>query len=269
MINPIQRGLLANAIALHDFKKSPIDCKGLFYYAEEWFYQAGLTPTKIGISGEEGVKSGKKTILFESGKKRLEKFNFEGVKNIWIAALPDDVGTEMFDFIFSVNLYQELNGKRSVCFCWDDQIIKFAREYIENLAKDLYNFLEPAYGYSYQRLFNQGPSFYPFGVIAGLGYAGEEGREAKRIGKWGSEYAYEDGIYTTGLFRDIYPINFLSQPHFMHEIEGMPLKNWIESSPDHGELKQLTENLWSWWVPEDKIAAVRDRFMPTGLLLSY
>lgn len=260
MINDIQRGPLANALVLHDFKRDEINWEEWFYYIESWFHKGGLIPNRI--SGVNG-----KTIKFENGKKRLERESFAGVgkDGVWIISTPPKVGTEMFDYIFAVDMHGVCEGRRTLVLCWDDQMIRFDRDYIDNLAKDLYRFFEPAYGYGYQRLFKQGPSFYPFGVIAGLEY-GEP--ERKLISKWGNEYSYEDGDYKTGLLRDIYPINFLSQAHFVQVIDGQPLKAWIESSPNHGELKQLAENLWSWWIPEEKISAIREKFIPTGLLLS-
>ena len=261
MINDIKRGPLANALALHDFKKPDVNWKEWFSCIERWFHKGGVIPNRI--SGTAG-----KTIKFENGKKRLEKEFFKSLERdgVWIIATPPEVGTEMFDFIFAVDLHNEPNGNQTLVLCWDDQIIKFDRCYIENLAKDLYAFFEPSYGYGYQRLFKLGPSFYPFGVISGLDY-GEP--ERKQIGKWGNEYSYEDGDYKTGMLRDIYPINFLSQAHFLQQVEGQPLNVWIESTPGHGELKQLTDNLWSWWVPEDKIESIRKIFIPIGLLLSY
>lgn len=261
MINNIQRGSLANALVFHDFKKDIINWKEWFYYIEAWFHRGGVIPNRI--SGTSG-----KTISYEKGKKRLEQDAFQGIEKdgVWIIAIPPTVETEMFDYIFAADFHDLPNGNKTVVLCWDDHIIKFDRNYIEDLAKDLYAFLGPAYGYGYQRPFKLGPSFYPFGVIAGLDY-GEP--ERKLISKWGNEYSYEDGRYETGMLRDIYPINFLSQAHFEHKIEGQSLKAWIESSPAHGELKQLADNLWSWWIPEDKIAAIREKFIPTGLLLSY
>lgn len=267
MINDIKRGPIANSLVLHDFKMNPIDMKNLFYYIENWFSSKNnVIPNKMSISGNSGVRSGSKTITFRNGKQRLEKFQFDGVNGMWIAALPPEVGTEMFDFVCDMNLHQGPNGRSTFSLCWDDQIIKFGRQYFEDLAQDLYAFLEPAYGYGYQRLFKLGPSFYPYGILAGIDSFSQE---ADQITKWGDEYCYDSGRYRTGLLRDVYPINFLSHEHFVENIDGQTLKSWIESSSEHGELRQLAENLWSWWMPEENIAVVRERLIPAGLLLSY
>ena len=62
-------------------------------------------------------------------------------------------------------------------------------------------------------------------------------------------------------------MNLVSEPHLSQQVFDTKLQNWIESSPDHGELKKLTDTLWKWWVPEDKIEPVRDALKPMGILL--
>ena len=263
MINDIKRSSLANALVLHDFQKSSVDLKGWFYSIEEWFQQGDLTPTKMAFTGENGVK-GRSNIKFSNGKKRLENCNFEGVDNIWIAALLPQVGTEMFDFIFSADLHYHPRGAATMVLCWDDQIIKFNRDYLEILVKDLYSYLKPAYGYGYQREFRYGPSFYPFGMTGGNTASIEE---KNQIAKWQIEYTGSHGSYQAGMLRDIYPINFLSKPHLIQKIGTQTLQDWIESTPEHGSLNNLNNHLWSWWVPEDQIVVVREDLRSTGLLI--
>lgn len=259
MINNIKRGPLANALVLHDFQKDPVDLRGWFYYIEDWFKKGGLVPSRI--SGRAG-----KTVGFEREKKRLEKEDFKSIRDgVWIGALPPKVGTEMFDFIFAAHLYRHPRGTATMVLCWDSQLINFKRDYMETLIKGFYSYLEPSYGYGYQREFKFGPSFYPFGVLVGIDSFSEE---ANQITKWGNEYNYSDGNYKTGMLRDIYPINFLSKTHLSQKVGGTTLQNWIESTPQHGELQSLIEEqFWSWWVHEGKIPVVREELRPTGLLV--
>jgi hypothetical protein len=258
MINDIKRGPLANALVFHDFQRKPIDIKGWFYFVESWFKREGVTPNRI--SGRAG-----KNIGFEREKKRLEKEDFKSIQDGgWIAALPPSIRIEMFDFLFAVHL-DCTPPQDTLVLCWDDQIIKFGKEYLETLAKNLYAYFEPAYGYGYQREFRYGPTFYPFGVLSGIDAFSEE---AKQITQWSIQYGRSDGSYKTGMFRDIYPINFLSKSHLTQKVGNTTLQNWIESSPQHGDLHALVnDKLWSWWIPEDKIAAVREELKPTGLII--
>ncbi|OJW51790.1 MAG: hypothetical protein BGO67_07045 [Alphaproteobacteria bacterium 41-28] len=263
MVIDIKRGPLASTLVLHGFQKNSIDLKGWFNYIERWFQKGGVIPIKMDITGKNCVK-GRSTIKFENGKKRLEQNNFQEITGIWIAALPPKVKIEMFDFIFAAHL-DCTSPRDTLVLCWDDQIIRFERGYLETLAKDLYTYLQPAYGYGYQREFRQGPTFYPFGVLSGIDAFSEE---AKQITQWSIEYGRSDGNYRIGMFRDIYPINFLSKPHLDQKIGNQTLQCWIESSPQHGELHTLINNkLWSWWIPEDNIATVREELKPMGLLI--
>lgn len=39
------------------------------------------------------------------------------------------------------------------------------------------------------------------------------------------------------------------------------------SSKNHGELKKLAKNFWSWWVPADLISSMREALHPTEIIL--
>lgn len=263
MAYEIKRGPLANTSAFHDFKHNLIDFKGWFYCIEEWFRQENIKPTKIDYTGKNGVK-GRSTIKFENGKKQLESCNFEGIDGIWVSATLPHVGIEMIDFMFAAHL--DCSSTRGTfMLCWDDQVTKFERGYLENLAKSSYLYLQPAYGYSYQREFQYNPSFYPFGMTGGNSISREE---EVQITKWQVEYS-GNGNYKTGMLRDIYPINFLSANHMRIEIEGQKLLDWIQSNSSHGDLEQLLPDLWSWWIPKEDIEIVKQPFISSGLLIAY
>lgn len=257
MMNNIQQGTLGNTLVLHEFKKNPIDIAGWFYFIEALFLKHGLNPSKMGGKGS-------KTITFARGKKQQEKKHFTDLqKGMWVAALPVDGGVEMLDFLYVAHLSN--SSPRGTCvLCWDDQIIPFDPAYFDSLAHDLSVFLEPTYGYGYQREFKYGPSLYPFGVIAGLEYGMPE---RKYITEWGNAYDCLDGRYRTGDLRDIYPLNFLSSPHLERDVYGQSLKEWIASSPAHGEVKSLNNSLWSWFIQDDQISLVREALRGTGILL--
>ncbi|MFN9001754.1 MAG: hypothetical protein ACK5VW_06825 [Holosporales bacterium] len=248
---------MANSLVLHDFKGEDLDIPGWFYYVEDWFHRCGVVPNRI------GGKS-KKNITFVRGKKRLEKEQFTDIGcGIWIGALPLECTVEMFDFLCAAEL--EANGKRkTMVMTWDDQLVGFNPTYLTQFAQDMYRFFEPAYGYCFQRLFRQGPGLYPFGFLSGIDKFSEE---ADRIDRWGKEYKSSYGTYRTGLFRDIYPMNFVCMAHLDQRLGEQRLQDWITSDSSRGELTALNDKLWSWWIPEHDIAGVREALKPTGLLL--
>ncbi|MBN9565641.1 MAG: hypothetical protein J0G29_06085, partial [Alphaproteobacteria bacterium] len=71
----------------------------------------------------------------------------------------------------------------------------------------------------------------------------------------------------TGMLRDVYPLNFLSQAHLANQVEGMPFDQWVASDLARGTLNPLTDSMWSWRVEEDNIPAIREALRPTGLVL--
>jgi len=104
------------------------------------------------------------------------------------------------------------------------------------------------------------PSSY---AVGGSRYSMSE-EERHRCDLWDTAQIME--TYKTGDLRDIYKLNFLSRKHLIRDASpadqhgfGTPLtlEAWINSSPAHGELKQLREGFWSWYVPDEQIELVR------------
>ncbi len=253
------------AIALYDLDKQAVDLRGLFTFFEEWFLQQGYTPMR-GSGDGEGIKA-TKTWTFKYTKKFLEKRNFEQIIGFWFAAyLLEDWNDDEFDAIFSVGLSTDRNV---FDFYFHNSVLPFERDSVENLIQEISQYLKAYYGIVYQRDFDKGPGLYAGGVITGLNESKfpEHAIEEDRIAKWHNTYSYEDGGYHLGQLRDIYPMNLLSEAHLKETVFGKSLKEWIGSSSEHGELKPLTDILWEWWVPPNKISAVRDELLPSGLII--
>ncbi len=269
MYNDIERGPLANALALHYFSEDSVNAKGCFYFIEQWILNHGLTPTKMGGKGD-------KNITFSRGKKTLEKSNFKDIKQqgIWIAALPpeDRIGTEGFDFLMSAWIHFDECIKDSFCvFSWDDQLIPWDNIYINDLVKDLCQFLKPQYGYAFQRDFKKGPGFYPGGIIVGLDHDDETKEERQEITNWGiTGLADEnDPDYEPHMIRDVYPLNFLSPQHLKAPIGSQTLQQWIQSDPSHGTLEEILPDFWSWAVDPQYIEDLKTTLLPHNFLIAH
>ncbi|WP_010300861.1 hypothetical protein [Candidatus Odyssella thessalonicensis] len=258
--NDIKRGPLANVIALHDLGTEKNDVRGWFTYVVNWFRKNGLEPTRIGITG--APYKGNKTITFHNGLKRLEDHNYQEVQGISLYAIPPNHNIDMFDGIFI--LEYTCRNKGAFVLCWDNQLLSFDKGNCKDIVKDICSYIKISYGYAFQRLFNQGPSFYPRGVLASSKLSEDE---EDRIALWNNEYMMPDGNYQTGDLRDIYPLNILSRVHLDRVVNGGRFEDWIQAVPQRGSLEQITDSLWTWWVEADNIDAVRAALAPSGMIL--
>ncbi len=266
MHNGVKRGGLANALSLHYFDDDLIDAEGCFNFIEQWILNHGLTPTKMGGKGD-------KNITFSRGKKSLERTHFQGIKEqgIWVAALPPEetIGTEGVDFLMSAWINFRGCSKKSFCvFCWDDHLIPWENNYIKALVEDLCQFLNPQYGYAFQREFKKGPSYYTGGTLMGIDSFGQE---AQQITNWGiTGLADEDDPdYQPHMIRDVYPLNFLSPQHLNAPIGSQTLQHWILADPSHGTLEELLPNFWSWAVDPHHIEDLKTALKPHNLLIAH
>jgi len=258
------------AIALYDLDKQAVDLRGLFTFFEEWFLQQGYTPMRGSVLGE-GIKA-TKTKTFKHIKKVILEKEPRTLTSFWFGAYTsENWDDDAFDAILAVHL--TIYSNRNVFnLYFHNSIVPFERGLVETLIKDISRYLRAYYGIVYQRDFDKGPGLYAGGVITGLDRGSslpEIQKERDNIGKWWKKYMLNTGTdgYHLGQLRDIYPMNLLSEAHLKETVFGKSLKEWIESSPEHGELKPLTDILWEWWVPENKIPTVCDELLPSGLII--
>lgn len=260
-------GPLSNTIALYDFATTEINLKDWFYYILKLYEYYEYLPVKIGLDGINAPKD-IKLKTFKYGMRVLEKFSFNGFHMICIYTVPQatpDIYPHTGPLSAIIDLHKA-DKKGGLVLCVDDEVEPLDREGFENFAQNLFAFVKPQYGIVYQREFEKGPQSYASGVIEGLDRQ-KDLEERTKITKWAHAYNYSDGSYKTGDLRDIYPLNFLSQPHLDRKVGTLTLEQWINSSKKHGELKKLADNFWSWWIPAEFIPSVREALSSTGIIL--
>lgn len=251
-------------IAFYDLDKQSIDYRELFYFFEQWFLMHGYTPMRGSADGE-GIKA-TQTWTFKYTKKLLEKRNFEKISGFWFGAYPPEWSFDATDAVFSVEL--DAQDHSLFYFYFHNSILSYNKSTVETLIKEISQYLKTYYGIVYLRDFDKGPGLYASGIITGLNSYKfpEQAEEEERIAEWHRSY-FRPERYHLGKLRDIYPMNLLSEAHLNQIVFGKTLKDWIESSPEHGELNPLTDILWEWWVPGEKISSVREALRSTGLLI--
>ncbi len=144
-----------------------------------------------------------------------------------------------------------------------------------SLVRQLTNFVEPPYGYAYQRAYSKGPEYYAYDLAFGLDDRLPEDKDEKnRMLLWHLERL--DMVvqkkpaqyrHLRGLFRDVFPLNFISLVHLAQAVEGVPLEAWIRADRSRGTLVSISTNLWSWELPDNSLVRVRDTLQRASLLI--
>jgi hypothetical protein len=251
---------------MHDISQKNLNVRGFIEYIIDFFEKSGVTPTRM-----EGTNpSSKKTLTFKRAFQQHDKDSFRTMETsgTWMGATQASDPDDNFGALFSMHLnVRESKKNHTMVLCFDDQIVSFQKEHLEQLCTDFASFLKPRYGYGYQREFKKGPTWYPFGVCVGLDRVKDK-EERSLITKWLDEYHMPEGHYKTGDLRDIYPMNLLSEAHKNHVVDGKPFFEWICEDPQRGRLTLLTEDLWAWWIESDSIAMIRESLRSTGWVIS-
>lgn len=267
----VNESRICNCIALHDFKLEGIKWKEWFDYCLEFFTKHSLEPMRLAVGGIHYGYS-VKTMTFKGGRKKLGKFNFEGIHRLGFMVM-EDKNDYTTNFIIDVCIFPDLDNpyESKLKFCIDEKLEPFNQTHFENIAFNLYDFTKAKLGYYYNRsLKNEPDSFVGGGNIH---FVNEE--EKRRCRLWKNAIVYDE-TYKTGDLRDIFGLNFLSREHLIRDVgstdqheTGAPitLEAWINSNPAHGKLNQLREDFWSWYVPDEHIESVRNALIPSGIIL--
>lgn len=249
---------MIGCLALYDFDVAQFKAKEWVAYGEDWMAKNGYPPNTMGLH-----HSGK-YLRYNNGKRRLEKEQHK---------VPDidfyGGGEPGTDYAWKLAAYYS-EKDRTTYLCFDEEIVPFSGEILEQLLTDLCQFYSPKYGIGFKRERKYGPDYYARGMSHGLKLAyehPEHGKEDDRIFCWQKAYHRKSGTYQSGDLRDIYPFNVISQPHLNRIINGHRFQDWVLTSVGRGQLTQISETVWTWWLEPEQIPPVRDALAPSGMIL--
>jgi len=254
-----------NCIALHDFQNESVKWQEWFEFALSFYAKHGLEPTRLAVNGTRYGNS-VKSLTFKGGLKKLQKYNFKDIEDLIFMAMPnkDDYTT---NFIINSSLSSDKKNSNTseVVMCFDEKLEAFNYEIFAGIANNLHKFTNAKYGYYYHRHLKNSPDIYSTG--GNSPFVDENDKE--KCFTWTKKYIYNTNkFYRTGNLRDIYKLNFLSLEHLDWQInDQQTLRQWINSSPNHGTLNELSTGFWSWYVEESQIPNVRKSLIPSGIIL--
>ena len=138
---------------------------------------------------------------------------------------------------------------------------------------DLGRLVAHAYGYAldWGDPPNNSPSAFALGIVMFTTLEGiRSACSSSRLNQmWGDAIMSGKKDYLNGYFRDIFPVNFISERHLDISLGDRTLKDLIEQDPGvFGRTIQLAEDSFAWLVSEDRLERVRSVLKVRGLLLA-
>jgi hypothetical protein len=86
-------------------------------------------------------------------------------------------------------------------------------------------------------------------------------------GRWGVALRRNQNALLDGNFRDIYPVNFLTNMHLSRPIPNGEARDLICSGKsDWGQISEVSSDWHMWIVPKERIEAARREFLAASLL---
>jgi len=237
------------------------------FYGEliEWFSSVECPPEKLGVDAP-GFSS--KLIGFARGHSRLCKLDFAQVESIEMYSLLPDAEIPLSHWWATASISVDrtptfvLAARCSVAMLEDCGLTRLIESCIRNL--------NPAYGIGYHRNHDEGPAFYAIGI----NYAQTPEQDAsasderESISRWG-DVGLVDEVYRVGFLRDVYPLNYLTEPQLTTRVGDQTLQEWISSSDSRGSLYDIENQMTRWKVPTDRIESVRGVLSEAGVIIDW
>jgi hypothetical protein len=211
-----------------------------------------------------------KYVLFRNCKRAFEK-NINNIVSIELRSSSDEEPFTRTDEMFLSDIDNEYKTARiGIYEVFLNDELRLA------IGTNLCNLVNPKYAFLYKFPFVFSPWTYAANGISNTEYDDTPGMKyynekhvdiVKRISSW----HWCDNtqiICELGFLREIYPINFINENHLNHEVfSRITLKDWIEAADHRGTLKKITDDLWSWIIPEEDLYQVTVDLAPSDILL--
>jgi hypothetical protein len=249
----------ASVVALYGVQFSPRQLETSYTHLVEWCDSLGFHPDRSGVSGK-GFSENVGT--FDRFDKRLQREGFEGVRGFNLYRLVPGGEIPGCDWCINAQVVDEYSccivGARS-------SIAPIPGESMLSITRTLIRDLSPVYGIGFRREMDLGPVLYAMGGCMGLELWGEERKQAERIQRW-HNIGLEQRCYEKGFLRDIYPWSFLTGSQMSQQIEGIPLKQWIEQNRERGSLSPVEGGTWLWEVQKSQMPYVQSALENGGMI---
>jgi len=249
----------ASVVALYGLQFSPGRLEASYKHLVEWFDSLGCHPDRSGVSG---MGFGEKVGTFDRFDRRLKRNGFEEVRGFDLYRLIP--GGDIPGYHWCVNA--DIDEEDSYCIVGArSSIAPIPGESMLSVTRTLIRDLTPIYGIGFRREMDLGPSLYAMGGCMGLQPWGADKPEGDRIDRWRA-LGIKQRCYDKGVLRDVYPWNFLTQLQLSREVEGVPLKQWIEQDHNRGALSTVECGVYLWEIQVAQVAHVRVALENAGMV---
>lgn len=164
---------------------------------------------------------------------------------------------------------QSVNGAKRASIHIRDHVIESLDAFVEHLEYPLMELCGSFYGGAWKFPAAYGPASYLacVGTVQKGQHLNINADYTRRLTCFRKNIQGRDISLRQGYFREIYPVNYLSEAHLDNSFQNKPLSDYINK---YGVLTEvdISKNMFKWELSEDVIERVRLKLEDSGLVLS-
>ena len=216
----------------------------------DWFNQLGFVPDKAAISemGKVGHWVG-----FNRANAKLKKSGFAKVGAIELITYRPG-GNINDDCVISADYSANFGARPVIRIAADSAYTRLSDDSMLQMTRALIEIVRPEYG---------------IGATSETGDSipGDHPKTVELYREW-KGYGERYALWNDGILRSVYRWNFLSEKHLSREVDGMPLRQWIQAMPGRGELTGMPNGLFLWSVKHEDLPAVFSVLWNSGIIFN-
>jgi hypothetical protein len=247
-----------SVVALYGSDMAKSDLQEVYKCALAWFATFGLEPDLMGFNYNNEVTGGTGRLrAFDTRHKKLMALGFDHLTGLDLKFC--DPNSDIDDFVvfsFSEKV-TTLESRFATCQIPDGSLMPITLKMMQ--------LINPEYAIGYTRHHTLAPGFFASGIGSGENYNQTlQEYEADRNRSFWLDTGMGEKVWRTGLIRDVFQWNFLSDTQLERPVDGMCLREWIATSPNRGTLVPTEAGLTFWNVEEAMIPSLSKMLMKSG-----
>jgi hypothetical protein len=246
-------------IGLHSFPEAPPRAVNFakFYAATcDLFSRLGVTMTHIAADHRDS--NGKLVKAESAAAKRLLDSGFEGITVLSCLVSPEGSKKPNYDRLVYASLSWNLPNELLLCVVVNDGLAAFLGSVFEAALAEMLGLENWSCGYAFRDAVERQPDFH----VLALDNGKLNKVESQALRKW---YASKP-IERAQRPRSVYPVTILNETQLSFSVNGSPLGQIIERSPD--TKSNRVGSLVVWRVPEGQLQRLRESLGASGALIA-
>ncbi|MCC5816298.1 MAG: hypothetical protein JJT78_16225 [Leptospira sp.] len=212
------------------------------------------------------VNSKSSNIKLSTYKNRLKKLENYELSYLDLTKSQPDFSYISKDWELSTNINRDQHFDRIYLGFDIDKLKSLYKEKLNILAQQL-KFIEVDYGFCFHMDSAYGPGLYVSGIFDSTFFNIITKFEKESTILWVNNESKAMHAVKNGKLRYLYEYNIINKSHLERKVFGISLDDWVESSPENGNITPVSDNHYMWTIDPKNLNSLINNLIDQNIFL--